>query len=66
MAKFVGKFRQNRDYTDDDEYGKNSSRNKKRKKDQYREMRKMKFRNYEEEGGHSFEEYETPKRMKLY
>lgn len=64
MAKFVGKFRQNRDYNDDSDYNKSFSKNKKRKKDQYREMRKMKLRNYEEDG-YNFQEFEAPKRAKL-
>ena len=65
MAKFVGKFRQNRNYMDDGDYSKDFSKNKKRKKDEYREMRKMKMQNQEEDG-YSYEEFETPKRMKLY
>lgn len=64
MAKFVGKFRQNQNYMDDDDYGRNFNKNKKRKKDEYREMRKMKQRSLEE----SDLDYSdnSPKRMKLY
>ena len=65
MAKFVGKFRQNRNYMDDGDYSKDFSKNKKRKKDEYREMRKMKMQNQEEDG-HSYDDYETPKRMSSY
>ena len=50
---------------DDGDYSKDFSKNKKRKKDEYREMRKMKMQNQEEDG-YSYEEFETPKRMKLY
>jgi hypothetical protein len=50
---------------DDDDYSKGFSKNKKRKKDEYREMRKMKMRTQEDDS-FTYEEYETPKRMKMY
>ncbi len=65
MSKFVGKFRQNRNYMDDDDYSKGFSKNKKRKKDEYREMRKMKMRNQDDDA-YGYDEHETPKRMKSY
>lgn len=64
MAKFVGKFRQNRSYMDDEDYGRSFTKNKKRKKDEYREMRKIKQRSIEE-GDFEYAD-EAPKRMKLY
>lgn len=64
MAKFVGKFRQNRNYMDDEDYGRSFNKTKKRKKDEYREMRKIKQRSLEE-GEFDYSE-DTPKRMKLY
>lgn len=64
MAKFVGKFRQNRNYMDDEDYGRSFNKTKKRKKDEYREMRKIKQRSLEE-GEFEYSE-DTPKRMKLY
>ena len=64
MAKFVGKFRQNRNYMDDEDYGRSFNKTKKRKKDEYREMRKIKQRSFEE-GEFEYAD-EAPKRMKLY
>lgn len=64
MGKFLGKFRQNRSYMDDEDYGRSFTKNKKRKKDEYREMRKIKQRSFEE-GEFEYAD-ETPKRMKLY
>lgn len=64
MAKFVGKFRQNRNYMDDEDYGRSFNKTKKRKKDEYREMRKIKQRSLEE-GEFDYSE-DTPKRMKLF
>ena len=64
MAKFVGKFRQNRSYIDDEDYGRSFNKTKKRKKDEYREMRKMKQRSFED-GEYEYSD-DAPKRMKLY
>jgi len=49
VSKFVGKFRQNRNYNDDEGYSRDFTKNKKRKKEIYREMRKMKMRSLEDE-----------------
>lgn len=65
MSKFVGKFRQNRSYMDDEDYGRSFSKTKKRKKDEYREMRKMKQRSLED-GDFEYGEENSPKRMKMY
>jgi len=64
VGKFVGKFRQNRSYTDDEEYGRGFNKTKKRKKDEYREMRKMKQRSLED-GDYEYSD-ESPKRVKMY
>jgi hypothetical protein len=50
---------------DDDDYSKGFSKNKKRKKDEYREMRKMKMRNQDDDA-YGYDDHETPKRMKSY
>ena len=65
MAKFVGKFRQNRSYMDDEDYGRSFNKNKKRKKDEYREMRKIKQRSLED-GEFEYGSEDSPKRMKVY
>jgi hypothetical protein len=49
---------------DDEDYGRSFTKNKKRKKDEYREMRKIKQRSIEE-GDFEYAD-EAPKRMKLY
>lgn len=64
MSKFVGKFRQNRNYMDEDDYGKSFNKDKKRKKDEYREMRKIKQRSFEE-GDFEYND-DSSKRMKLF
>lgn len=47
MTKFVGKFRKNKDYSDDYDYVRNILHNKKRK-DEHAEVKKMKNHEYED------------------
>lgn len=49
MTKFVGKFRKNKDYSDDYDYIKNNMHSKKRR-DEQAEVKKLK--NYEYEDAH--------------
>jgi len=59
VGKFVGKFRQERDYSDDYGYG---GRKQKRKREN-REIRKMKMRQYEEDN-YAFEGSDRPFKYK--
>jgi hypothetical protein len=61
VGKFVGKFRQERDYSDDYGYG---GRKPKRKREN-REIRKMKMRQYEEDS-YAFDEAGRPSKNKMY
>ena len=61
MGKFVGKFRQERDYSDDYGY---TGRKPKRKREN-REIRKMKMRQYDEDS-YSFDESPPSSKYKSY
>ncbi len=47
MTKFVGKFRKNKDYSDDYDYARNILHNKKRR-GEHREVKKLKNHEYED------------------
>jgi hypothetical protein len=61
VGKFVGKFRQERDYSDDFNYG---GRKPKKRRDQ-REIRKMKIRQYDDDS-YSFDDSRHPSKNKMY
>lgn len=47
MTKFIGKFRKNKDYSDDYDYAKNFLHSKKRR-DKHAEVKKLKNHEYED------------------
>jgi hypothetical protein len=61
VGKFVGKFRQERDYSDD--YGYNGRKPKRKREN--REIRKMKMRQYDEDG-YAFDGPSPPSKHKSY
>jgi hypothetical protein len=61
VGKFVGKFRQERDYSDD--FGYNGRKPKKRREN--REIRKMKMRQYDEDN-YSFDDSSYGSKSKHY
>lgn len=64
MSKFVGKFRNNRDYSD--EYGSTKSFDKyKKPKNQNAELKKLKFKQYDDEEEMDSFDYEMRKPFRM-